>query len=63
MENQWEPIAGSRFYTRNGKGLYERLTPRLYLRVDELDEADEVEGCRQIAEQDRQSRRMMTCLA
>jgi hypothetical protein len=49
MSDVWEPIAGSRFFTRNGAGLYERLTPQLYLRVDDLDEADEVECCRQLA--------------
>lgn len=49
MTDIWEPIAGSRFFTRNGTGLYEQLTSHLYLRVDDLDEADEVECCRQIA--------------
>jgi hypothetical protein len=49
MSDIWEPVAGSRFFTRNGTGLYERLTPQLYLRVDDLDEADEVECCRQFA--------------
>ena len=49
MSDVWEPIIGSRFFTRNGKGLYERLKPGLYLRVDDLDEADEVECCCQIA--------------
>ncbi len=52
MDNLWEPIAGTRFFTRNGTGLYERLTSRLYLRVDDLDEADEMECCRQIANRD-----------
>ncbi|MBV8935451.1 MAG: response regulator [Alphaproteobacteria bacterium] len=49
MSDVWKRIAGSRFFTRNGTGLYERLTPYLYLRVDNLDEADAVECCRQIA--------------
>jgi hypothetical protein len=49
MSDLWQPVAGSRFFTRNGAGLYERLTPHLYLRVDDLDEADAVECCRQLA--------------
>ena len=36
----WEPVPGTRFYTRNGTGLYERLTDQLFLRVDEVDETD-----------------------
>jgi hypothetical protein len=50
MKDVWEPIAGTRFFTRNGTGLYERLTPHLYLRLDELDESDRVECCRRIAD-------------
>jgi hypothetical protein len=49
MNDQWQPVVGTRFFTRNGKGLYERLTPQLYLRVDELDEEDAVECCQQFA--------------
>ena len=55
MGNLWQPIAGTRFFTRNGTGLYERLTPNLYLRVDDLDEADEVECCRLMSDRDRLS--------
>jgi len=40
MRDVWEPVPGTRFYSRNGVGLYERLTDRLYLRVDEIDETD-----------------------
>lgn len=36
----WEPIPGTRLYSRNGVGLYERLTDKMYLRVDEVDESD-----------------------
>lgn len=43
MDDVWEPVAGTRYFTRNGKGLYERLTPRMYLRVDELEDADAIE--------------------
>jgi hypothetical protein len=49
MSDIWEPVVGTRFFTRNGVGLYERLTPRMYLRVDNLDEADEIECCQQLA--------------
>jgi hypothetical protein len=49
MSDVWTPVVGGRFFARNGFGLYERLTPDLYLRIDDLDEADEVECCRQIA--------------
>ncbi len=49
MDDLWEPVAGTRYFTRNGKGLYERLTPRMYFRVDELEDADAVECCRQFA--------------
>ena len=49
MQVVWEPVAGTRFYSRNGEGLYERLTDRLYLRVDEVDETDEREVCTRLA--------------
>jgi hypothetical protein len=40
MKDVWEPVPGTRFFTRNGAGLYERLTEHLYLRVDDVDEND-----------------------
>ena len=40
MQDVWEPIPGTRFFSRNGVGLYERLTDKLYLRVDDVDETD-----------------------
>ncbi|HQT78176.1 MAG: hypothetical protein B7Z80_19155 [Rhodospirillales bacterium 20-64-7] len=40
MKDVWEPIPGTRFFSRNGMGLYERLNDRLYLRVDDVDETD-----------------------
>lgn len=40
MKNVWEPVPGTRFFTRNGLGLYERLTDQLFLRVDDVDETD-----------------------
>lgn len=40
MKNVWEPVPGTRFFTRNGVGLYERLTDQLFLRVDDVDETD-----------------------
>lgn len=40
MHDVWEPISGTRFYSRNGVGLYERLNDKLYLRVDDVDETD-----------------------
>ncbi|MBN8875151.1 MAG: hypothetical protein J0H67_20120 [Rhodospirillales bacterium] len=43
MDDVWEPVPGTRYFTRNGKGLYERLTPQMYFRVDELEAADAVE--------------------
>lgn len=43
MDDLWEPVEGTRYFTRNGKGLYERLTPRMYFRVDELEDADAIE--------------------
>jgi hypothetical protein len=50
MNDTWQPVSGTRFYSRNGEGLYERLTERLYLRVDEVDENDEREVCTRFAE-------------
>jgi hypothetical protein len=43
MGSMWEPVAGTRYFTRNGRGLYERLTPQMYFRVDELEDSDAVE--------------------
>jgi hypothetical protein len=43
MDDVWEPVAGTRYFTRNGKGLYERLTPRMYFRVDDLEDSDAIE--------------------
>ncbi|HYZ21736.1 MAG TPA: hypothetical protein VE690_06220 [Rhodopila sp.] len=40
MQDVWEPIPGTRLYSRNGVGLYERLNDKLYLRIDEVDETD-----------------------
>ena len=40
MTDVWTPIAGTRFFSRNGVGLYERLTDHMFLRVDEIDETD-----------------------
>lgn len=40
MNDVWAPIPGTRLFTRNGIGLYERLTDRLYLRLDDVDETD-----------------------
>jgi hypothetical protein len=50
MENVWAPVPGTRFFTRNGEGLYERLTEKLYLRVDEVDETDAREVCTRLAD-------------
>jgi hypothetical protein len=50
MKDVWEPVAGTRFFSRNGEGLYERLTDRLYLRVDEVDDADAREVCNRFAD-------------
>jgi hypothetical protein len=50
MKDVWEPVSGTRFFSRNGEGLYERLTNCLYLRVDEVDEADAREVCSRFAE-------------
>jgi hypothetical protein len=45
----WRPIPDSRFYSRNGAGVYERLTDQLFLRVDEVDEEEALEVCRRFA--------------
>ncbi|MEA2744481.1 MAG: hypothetical protein QOF90_1860 [Acetobacteraceae bacterium] len=50
MKDVWEPVAGTRFFSRNGEGLYERLTDHLYFRVDEVDEADAREVCSRLAD-------------
>ena len=49
MTDEWQPVPGTRFFSRNGEGLYERLTDRLFLRVDEVDETDEREVCTRLA--------------
>jgi hypothetical protein len=49
MENVWKPVPGTRFFSRNGDGLYERLTDQLFLRVDEVDETDAREVCSRLA--------------
>ncbi len=40
MRDVWEPVPGTRFFSRNGAGLYERLNDRMYIRLDEIDETD-----------------------
>ncbi len=50
MKDVWQSVPGTRFYSRNGEGLYERLTDQLYLRVDEVDETDAREVCNRFAE-------------
>jgi hypothetical protein len=50
MKHVWAAVPGTRFFTRNGEGLYERLTDKLYLRVDEVDETDAKEVCTRFAE-------------
>jgi hypothetical protein len=39
------------YYSRNGEGMYERLTDQLFLRVDETDEAEAREVCMRFAEE------------
>ena len=34
--NVWAPIPETRFFSRNGDGVYERLTDKLFLRVDKV---------------------------
>ena len=50
MNDVWQPVSGTRFYSRNGEGLYERLTEQLFLRVDDVDETDAREVCDRFAE-------------
>jgi len=50
MNSVWQPVPGTRFYSRNGEGLYERLTDQLFLRVDDVDETDAREVCTRLAE-------------
>ncbi len=50
MTDMWQPVSGTRFFSRNGVGLYERLTDQLYLRVDDVDETDALEVCARFAE-------------
>ncbi len=50
MKNVWAPVPGTRFFSRNGEGLYERLTEQLFLRVDEVDQTDAEEVCTRFAE-------------
>ena len=50
MKDVWQSVPGTRFFSRNGEGLYERLTDQLYLRVDEVDETDAREVCTRFAE-------------
>ncbi len=50
MQDVWKPVLGTRFFSRNGEGLYERLTDQLFLRVDEVDETDAREVCTRFAE-------------
>lgn len=50
MSSVWQPVSGTRFYCRNGEGLYERLTDDLFLRVDDVDETDAREVCNRFAD-------------
>lgn len=50
MKDVWSPVPGTRFFTRNGEGLYERLNDKLYLRIDEVDEQDAAEVGTRFAE-------------
>jgi hypothetical protein len=50
MSSVWQPVPGTRFYSRNGEGLYERLTEQLFLRVDDVDETDAREVCTRFAD-------------
>jgi hypothetical protein len=49
-EDVWEPIPGTRFFSRSGSGIYERLTDQLFLRVDEVDDPDAAEVVKRFAE-------------
>lgn len=50
MKDLWQSVPGTRFYSRNGKGLYERLTDQLFLRLDDVDETDAREVCDRFAD-------------
>ena len=50
MNDVWQPVPGTRFFSRNGVGLYERLTDQLFFRVDEVDDTDAAEVCSRFAE-------------
>jgi hypothetical protein len=50
MTSLWQPVPGTRFFSRNGEGLYERLTDELFLRVDDVDDTDAREVCTRFAE-------------
>jgi hypothetical protein len=50
MAGVWEPIPGTKFFSRNGEGVYERLTDQLYMRVDEVEETDGREVTTRFAE-------------
>ncbi len=50
MKDVWAPVPGTRFFSRNGLGLYERLTEQLFFRVDEVDQTDAEEVCYRFAE-------------
>lgn len=50
MSNVWQPVPGTRFFSRNGEGLYERLNEQLFLRVDDVDETDAREVCSRFAD-------------
>lgn len=50
MKSVWAQVPGTRFFTRDGEGLYERLTDQLFLRVDEVDQTDAEEVCTRFAE-------------
>jgi hypothetical protein len=39
-KDEWRPIPGTRFYSRNGEGIYEHLMDRVFIRVDGVDPKD-----------------------
>jgi hypothetical protein len=43
----WEPIPGTSLFSRNGVGVYERLTEALFLQVDDVDAASVVQRFRE----------------
>jgi hypothetical protein len=43
----WEPIPGTSLFSRNGVGVYERLTEALFLQVDDVDAAGVVQRFRE----------------